>query len=125
VQHERHYTLDEASAARPWVAERVRIIREAIAALAAPGVPEAIDALDPQMGGGWPGREAATATLRLNRAWRELDALDVVVRDPERGLVDFPSLRDGREVYLCWLVDEPEIAHWHDLEAGFAGRESL
>jgi hypothetical protein len=125
VQHERHYSLAEASAARPWVAERVTAIRGALATLEAPGAEEALAALDPARGGGWPGREVAAAVLALNRAWEELEALDVVVRDPHQGLVDFPALRDGREVYLCWLVDEPEIGHWHDLEAGFAGRERL
>jgi hypothetical protein len=39
--------------------------------------------------------------------------------------VDFPALLDGREVYLCWVVGEPEVAHWHELEAGFAGRRAL
>jgi hypothetical protein len=41
------------------------------------------------------------------------------------GIVDFPSLRDGREVYLCWRVDEPTVAYWHDLDAGFRGRQPL
>ena len=48
-----------------------------------------------------------------------------MVRDLERGLVDFPSLIDGREVYLCWLLDEPAVGHWHGVEAGFAGRRPL
>ena len=55
----------------------------------------------------------------------ELEAVDIVVRDVERGLVDFPALRDGEEVYLCWLVDEDEIGFWHGLDAGFAGRRPL
>jgi hypothetical protein len=49
----------------------------------------------------------------------------VLVRDLDRGLVDFPALIDGREVYLCWQLDEPEITHWHGLESGFAGRRLL
>jgi len=56
----------------------------------------------------------------------ELDAMDVVVRDLARGLVDFPSLRDGEEVYLCWLADdEAVVAHWHEPDAGFAGRRPV
>jgi hypothetical protein len=39
--------------------------------------------------------------------------------------VDFPALRDGREVYLCWQEGEDEITHWHEIDAGFAGREEL
>ncbi len=41
------------------------------------------------------------------------------------GLCDFPSLRDGREVYLCWRLGEPEVAHWHEIRDGFAGRQPL
>jgi hypothetical protein len=41
------------------------------------------------------------------------------------GLVDFPSLMDGRIVYLCWRLGEPEVLHWHELKSGFAGRQSL
>jgi hypothetical protein len=48
-----------------------------------------------------------------------------VLRDLDRGLVDFPSVREGREVYLCWTEDEQEIGYWHDLEDGFAGRQPL
>ena len=55
----------------------------------------------------------------------ELEALDIVLRDVDRGLIDFPALRQGEEVYLCWLVDEDEIGFWHRLDAGFAGRRPL
>ena len=125
MQHERHYTLAEAETARPWVAERVGRIRHALGRLTAPGALAALQGLDTSSGGAWPGRETAEAALRLNRAYAELEREGVVVRDPYRGLVDFPAQRDGREVYLCWLVDEPEIGHWHGLETGFAGRERL
>jgi hypothetical protein len=47
------------------------------------------------------------------------------VRDIDRGLVDFPALIAGREVYLCWVDDEPAVAHWHEIEAGFRGRRPL
>ena len=53
------------------------------------------------------------------------ERLEIVVRDLDRGLIDFPTLRDGEEVYLCWLLDEPEVAHWHAIEAGFPGRRPL
>ena len=68
----------------------------------------------------------ARPLVELSRAAGELEAVDIVVRDFERGLVDFPALRDGEEVYLCWLVDEEqEIGFWHAPEAGFAGRRVL
>lgn len=56
----------------------------------------------------------------------ELEALGVQLKDFERGLVDFPSLRDGRVVLLCWQLGEgDELEWWHDVDAGFAGRTPL
>jgi hypothetical protein len=62
---------------------------------------------------------------RLQEFIEELDDLGVELKDIGRGLVDFRTLMDGREVYLCWLLGEEEIGHWHELDAGFAGRQSL
>jgi len=59
------------------------------------------------------------------RAVEELQGLGVLVKDLDRGLVDFPALRDGEEVLLCWQVGEDEVAYWHGLEEGFAGRKPL
>jgi len=56
---------------------------------------------------------------------RELAQLGVELKDPLSGLIDFPSLMNGRPVYLCWRLGEAEVAHWHELEAGFAGRQKL
>jgi hypothetical protein len=55
----------------------------------------------------------------------ELDNLKIELKDPLTGLIDFPSRKDGREVYLCWKLDEPAVAYWHDLHAGFAGRQPV
>ena len=127
MHHEHHYTLEQASAVRGWVAERIDSIRRSQASLGELGARAhtAISSLDPQTGGSYPGREVAAALVSISRALNELDAVDVVVRDVERGLVDFPTLRDGEEVYLCWLVDEDEIGFWHAPDAGFAGRQPL
>ena len=62
---------------------------------------------------------------QANSALVELQAMDVVLRDLDRGLVDFPSIRDGQEVFLCWEEGEDEVAYWHDLEAGYGGRRPL
>jgi len=62
---------------------------------------------------------------RLQDYVDELQSLGVEFKDYVRGLVDFPALIDGREVYLCWQLDEPEIGYWHELDAGFQGRQSL
>lgn len=56
---------------------------------------------------------------------QELEKLDVELKDYTTGLIDFRALRDGREVYLCWKLDEPEVTHWHELNAGFQGRRKL
>jgi len=127
MHHQRHYTLEQATAVRGWVAQRIDSIRRSQASIVELGAraSTAISALDPQTGGSYPGREVATALVALSRALNELDAVDVVVRDVERGLVDFPALRDGEEVYLCWLVDEDKIRFWHAPDAGFAGRRPL
>jgi hypothetical protein len=55
----------------------------------------------------------------------ELDKLGVELKDYYTGLIDFRHLRDGKEVYLCWRLGEPEVAHWHELNAGFSGRKKL
>jgi uncharacterized protein DUF2203 len=125
MRHDRHYTLDEARDLRDWVGTRVDGARAALEVLSQPAVRAALKAIDVERGGGWPGRDAAQATLALQRAVAELQAADIVVRDLVRGLVDFPAVRDGEEVYLCWLVDEPQIEHWHELDACFGGRRRL
>lgn len=56
---------------------------------------------------------------------RELRQLGVELKDYTIGLIDFPSLMNGRPVYLCWRLDEAEVGHWHELDAGFAGRKKL
>lgn len=55
----------------------------------------------------------------------ELRQLGVEPKSGPEGLVDFPAIVDGRLVFLCWRLGEPEVLHWHDLEAGFAGRQPL
>jgi hypothetical protein len=62
---------------------------------------------------------------RLQEYIEELEDLGVELKDINRGLIDFRSLMEGREVYLCWLLGEEEVGHWHELDAGFAGRHSL
>jgi hypothetical protein len=65
-------------------------------------------------------------TAAVAEAVVQLERLSVIVKDADRGLVDFPALREsGEEVLLCWQVGEDEIAYWHGLEEGFAGRKPL
>ena len=125
MKHERHYTLEEANAALEWVGDTIRRLRTAREELSDEEAREALADAGPQNGGGAPGRVVSEAFLELRAALERLQAAEVVLRDLDRGLVDFPAIREGREVYLCWLEDEPEIGYWHDLESGFAGRQPL
>ncbi len=69
--------------------------------------------------------EFERGAARMQEYLDELQRLGVELKDPEKGLVDFPSILDGHEVYLCWRLGEPEVAYWHELDAGFAGRQKL
>lgn len=70
-------------------------------------------------------REIEKDSERLHEYVQELVELGVEPKSAIDGLVDFPSVMDGRVVYLCWRLGEPEVLHWHELEAGFSGRQSL
>jgi hypothetical protein len=83
-------------------------------------------------GGGIPPAELAELNEDVERtanalaeAVDEIHELGVLVKDFDTGLVDFPAVRDGQDVLLCWRLDEDEVAFWHRLEDGFAGRQPL
>jgi hypothetical protein len=125
VQHDRHYTLDEANAALSAVGDLLVRLRSAREQLSDSEAREALAEAGPTNGGGAPGRVVSEAFLALRDGLVELREREVVLRDLDRGLVDFPAMRDGREIYLCWEEGEDEIGFWHDLETGFAGRQPL
>lgn len=68
-------------------------------------------------------RDSSGQTLKSSLG--RLEEMGVVVKDLDIGLVDFPTLFRGEEVYLCWRMDEPDIEHWHGLNEGFAGRKAI
>ena len=71
-------------------------------------------------------QEGMTITVqRMEQAVRQIDAWGVTLRDIGTGLVDFPALVNGRPIWLCWKLGEDGIAHWHELDAGIAGRRPL
>jgi hypothetical protein len=125
MKHSRHYTVDQANAALPWVVERIERLRVARDGFADEDAREALGEATPGNGGGEPGKVVSEAFLELQSAASELDAMEVIVRDLERGLVDFPAVREGREIYLCWEEGEVEVAYWHETDAGFSGRQDL
>jgi hypothetical protein len=119
--HERHWTPEQANMFLPVVASTLRQLRDTRRRLLRRGVTVDVEA----SGGGWPGIEHARDSVAMALGFARLERLEIVVRDLDRGLIDFPAVMDGEEVYLCWLLDEPAVDHWHSIEAGFAGRRPL
>ena len=70
-------------------------------------------------------KETDAAVDRLRDLAQEISSSGIILRDPERGLVDFPMLWEDREVYLCWVLGESSIQFWHEIDTGFAGRQPL
>jgi len=70
-------------------------------------------------------QELQGAATQLQQLRNELDATGAVLKGIDDGLVDFPSRREGRVVYLCWRLGEETISFWHELDTGFAGRQPL
>jgi hypothetical protein len=121
----RHYTLDEARALLPrirqWLsrldllAEQLRSAERTIDSITATGA----DA------GGSTVNQRLRLMADIKAVVREFEDREIQLKDIERGLIDFPSLRDGREVFLCWEKAEEDIEHWHDLDEGYPGRQGL
>jgi len=122
------FTVDEANALLPTVRNILAKVQRAHKLLFTyqGAAKKAADAAE-KGGGGIPdGLRYANLLVRLTTQMAELESLGVQLKDFERGLVDFPSLRDGRVVLLCWQVGEgDELEWWHDVDAGFAGRTPL
>ncbi|MQA75067.1 MAG: DUF2203 family protein [Solirubrobacterales bacterium] len=123
--HELHFSVEEANAMLSRVEPMLRGLREARDRLTDSEAHAALAGAAPANGGGEPGREVGEGFLEVRRLLAELQELGIVVRDIDRGLIDFPAILEGREVYLCWQLDEPEVGFWHDLETGFGGRRAL
>ena len=122
----RYFTLSEANETlnfiRPLMDE-VQVIREKIMSTQ----PDAWSAIEKSVGNG-----GSRALSQIVVDFEKLDALvhqildtGVLIKDVNIGLLDFPARKDGREVYLCWQYGEGEIAFWHEIEAGYAGRQPI
>ena len=123
--HQRHFTVEQANAALPKVKPLLQRLRDARDMLTDDEAHAALTGAAPTNGGGEPGTQVGEAFLEVRRLLLGLEEAGIVVRDIERGLIDFPAILEGREVYLCWELGEDQIAWWHELEAGYGGREPL
>jgi hypothetical protein len=123
VAEERYFTVEEADAELPSLRERLTRIREARATVLRSA--EVVRRASRTDGGGTEGSAYLEASGALRREVEALAAGGIILRDPESGLVDYRSRREGRTIYLCWRLGEERVAHWHDANAGFAGRRRL
>jgi hypothetical protein len=122
------FTIEEANALLPNVRLILAKIQRAHRKLShyRDDARKAAEAAEQGGGGLVDGVVYAEILCGLTAEMAELEGLGVQLKDFERGLIDFPSLRDGRVVLLCWQMGEgDELEWWHDVDAGFAGRTPL
>lgn len=119
------YSVEEARRLLPQV--RATLLQLAVERRRADAAHAALHERHRGDGGGLEALDESTADLRAGvRALLEhLEALGVVVRDLDEGLVDFPTVRDGEPAWLCWRLSDPELGYWHTTREGFASRRPL
>jgi hypothetical protein len=125
VIHDRHYSRTEAEALLPRVKPLLMKLRDAKDMLVDSDAHEVLADAAVTNGGGGEGRQVGEAFLEVQRMLRALEEAGIVVRDIDRGLIDFPAIHQGREVYLCWELGEDSVEFWHDVESGYRGRQPL
>src|SRR5438105_12435623 len=123
-----YFTREEAEALLPQVSVVLYKIQEGRTSF--PQTEEELDALRLQAAGNGHHLHERMMNLSvhaqtLRKLAEELSSFGCELKDPDRGLIDFLSLRDGREIYLCWYLGEERINYWHYLHTGFAGRQPL
>lgn len=123
--YERHFTRAEANALLPRLKPLLRQLRDTRDELTDPDAHEALSEAAPGNGGGDEGVQVGVAFLEVRRLLETLEEAGIVLRDIDRGLVDFPALRGEEEIFLCWELGEDEVDHWHDLSSGYRGRQPL
>jgi hypothetical protein len=122
----KYFTPEEANHALPQVRSLVVQIMQAREAIIT-AQPELWPVLEKSIGNGGSKKagELLSEFQRVEQGIKGLQAIGCVLKDMSIGLVDFPALRDGREVLLCWKFDEPAVSFWHDLQSGYQGRKRL
>jgi len=124
-QFQRHYTRDEARALLPQIRQwlkQLSVLRKKLS-----GGDQRLARL--LSGGNDVGGETVNRWVRVaadvKATLAEFQRREIQIKDLDRGLLDFPAILDGKEVFLCWEQDEEDIEFWHDLHSGYAGRERL
>jgi hypothetical protein len=121
---ERVFTQDEATALLARLTELLTALRSAHRAATQRGGESASHAVSTN-GSAAAAVKASGPFLEAQRLSAEVDGLGVILRDPESGLIDFASVRDGEQIYLCWRLGEERIGFWHPRDTGFMGRRPL
>lgn len=124
-QFTKHYTRDEARELLPDVSrwlESLNLLREKIATYDRQS--ESMLRSGDDLGGNRV-NEWIVNTSEFKSLLREFEVREIQVKDIERGLIDFPTIMGDKEAFLCWEQGEEDIVNWHDLDAGFGGREKL
>jgi len=122
----RLFTVGEANDLLPYLTERMQHLKSLRRSLTRRAKKTAPSRDEITMRGGVPvGLAYFSQIRRLEKLVREIGSHGCQMKDLDSGLVDFPTLWEGREVYLCWKLGEPEVAFWHELHTGFAGRQPL
>ena len=121
------FTLEEANALLPTVRTKLERIQYLYGRLAGFRGAAKEAAVASEFGGGMEGGATYVKTLyEVGKLTTDIHSLGVQLKDYSRGLIDFPSVRDDRIILLCWQIGEgDEIEWWHEIEAGFAGRQPL
>lgn len=121
------FTVEEANELIPWVKSKLEEIRTLYGVV--DGFRESARSASAasQHGGGMAGgTRYVKALYEIGKLTTEIDGAGIQLKDQSRGLIDFPSRRSGRIVLLCWQLGEPEeILWWHDIDAGFSGRQPI
>jgi hypothetical protein len=122
----KHYTLAEARATLPQVKRYMHEIQAARSKILHLR-PDALPAIEKaaQNGGCKEAGELYVHGTHIERGIKGISELGIVLKDLDMGLVDFLGTRKGRDVFLCWHYGEDDIAYWHEINDGFAGRQLL
>ena len=124
-QFQKHYTRDEARSLLPQIRAWLKQMAELNSDLQkTEGRLKGLMSPGADLGGGLVNRWVKTLA-DLEGLFIEFQRREIQLKDIERGLIDFPSIIGGREVFLCWEQDEEDIEFWHELDAGYTGRERL